>query len=304
MKKNIIVFIDDDLKQAHSDFEKFSKIISKAKTGCEIVDKNKIQQLIKDLNNPVHSKENEFDKWLNTIYTQYKIMAFVLDVELKTDPLNGISILNRIRNGDFLDSTNKNQFFCDNIPIIMFTGVDSKEDEYKKSSYENKLPNHFLSKNTIANDSLTHILEEEIRKYFTLTSSMKIEENIQEILNITKDTNNKLTEITVIVKMIAKTLPQLTDNTKANNIIEDWENDDTFRQEMDIYFPTKRDGLFNKLKDFKDIAKENTMEAIYEQAVVYFDNEAEIDSDNDTKMVKFLKYSAYIVEKIGQAVKS
>lgn len=302
MKKKIIVFIDDDFKQVNSDFEKFSKIISEAKTGCNILDKSMIQQLIKSLHNPINTKEDELDKWLNIIYTEYEIMAFVLDVELKTDPLNGINILNRIRNGNFLDVTNKDSFFSQNIPIIMFTGVDVKEDEYENSSYKNKLPTHFLSKNKIANDGLKNIIEEEISKYFTLTSSIKIEENIQEILDITKDTNSKLTEISVIVRMIAKTLPKLTDKTKANKIIEEWEKDEDFKKEMDGYFPIARDGLFDKLKDFKDLAQENAAEALYEQAVIYFEKEAAIN-DEDTKMVKFLKYSAYIVEKICQAVK-
>lgn len=302
MKEKIIVFIDDDLKQANSDFEKFSKIISAAKTGCNILNKSMIQKLIKSLHNPTNTKEAELDKWIKSIYNKYEIMAFVLDVELKTDPINGISILNRVRKGDFLDVTNKDSFFSQNIPIIMFTGVDVKEDEYENSAYKDKLPTHFLSKNKIANDGLINIIEEEISKYFTLTSSMKIEENIQDILDITKDTNGKLTEISVIVKIIAKTLPKLTDKSKANKIIEEWEQDENFKREMDSYFPAKSDGLFSKLKDFKDTVKENAAEALYEQAIDYFENEADIE-DEDTKMVKYLKYSAYIIEKIGQAAK-
>ena len=305
MNEKIIVFIDDDFKQKQSDLIKFSEIINEAKTGCKVLDKKDIQELIKNLNNPSDNKETEFDSWLNKIHSEYEILAFVLDIELKTEPFNGISILNRIRKGDFLTATNKNQFFCEHIPILMLTGVDSKDNEYEDSSYKQKLPTHFFNKNTISYVKLQHTLEEEISKFYSLTKDKEIEKNVEEILNITKENSDILKQINVIVKMIAKSLPMLTDKTKAKQIIDNMNTDEEFKKFMQECSIVKPENLFTKLsylKDkFTDSSKDNLAEMIYEEATQFFESEAKVD-ENDDRLTKFLKYSTYTVEKIGEVV--
>lgn len=187
------------------------------------------------------------------------------------------------------------------IPKIIFTGIEDYSDINPIVVQEVKI---IIKKPNDRTKYETTLIKEKIN--ITLPIFAELYENLCNSINIASRLDNidyKLSSIQIVVQQIAKTLPKLADKTKANKIIEEWEQDNDFKKEMGIYFPTKIDGLFNKLKDFKEIAKENTMEAIYEQAIDYFEKEAEIDSKDDTKMVKALKYSVYIVEKIGQAVK-
>lgn len=187
------------------------------------------------------------------------------------------------------------------IPKVIFTGIEDFSDIDPTVEQEVKI---IIKKPSDRSKYEDKLIKEKIN--VTLPVFAELYENLSNAINISSRLDNidyKLSSIQIIVQQIAKTLPKLTDKKKANKIIEEWEQNADFKIEMDIYFPNKIDGLFNKLKDFKDIVKENAAEALYEQAVDYFEKEAEIDSDEDTKMVKFLKYSAYIVEKIGQAAK-
>lgn len=187
------------------------------------------------------------------------------------------------------------------IPKVIFTGIEDFSDIDPIVEQEVKV---IIKKDSDRSKFEDQLIEEKIN--ITLPVFAELYENLTDAINISSRLDNidyKLSSIQIIVQQIAKTLPQLTDKDKANKIILDWEKDESFKKEMELYFPTKRNGLFTKLKDFKAVVKENTLEAVYEQAVKYFEEEAEIDSDEDTKMVKFLKYSAYIVEQIGKAVK-
>jgi hypothetical protein len=187
------------------------------------------------------------------------------------------------------------------IPKVIFTGIEDFSDIDPIVEQEVKV---IIKKDSDRSKFEDQLIEEKIN--ITLPVFAELYENLTDAINISSRLDNidyKLSSIQIIVQQIAKTLPQLTDKDKANKIILDWEKDESFKEEIGLYFPTKRDGLFTKLKDFKAVVKENAVEAVYEQAVKYFEEEAEIDSDEDTKMVKFLKYSAYIVEQIGKAVK-
>jgi len=187
------------------------------------------------------------------------------------------------------------------IPKVIFTGIEDFSDIDPTVEQEVKIIIKKPSDRAKYEDTL---IKEKIN--ITLPVFAELYENLSNAINISSRLDNidyKLTSTQIIVQQIAKTLPKITDKSKANKIIAEWEQDEVFKKEMDSYFPDKRDGLFNKLKDFKDNVQENAAEALYEQAIVYFEDEAEINADDDTKMVKFLKYSAYVVEKIGQAAK-
>ncbi|WP_417324980.1 hypothetical protein [Halarcobacter sp.] len=187
------------------------------------------------------------------------------------------------------------------IPKVIFTGIEDFSDINPTVEQEVKV---IIKKDSDRSKFEDQLIEEKIN--ITLPVFAELYENLTNSINISSRLDNidyKLSSIQIIVQQVAKTLPKITDNNKANKIISEWEIDEKFKEEMGLYFPTKRDGLFNKLKEFRDVAKENAVEALYEQAVKYFEEEAEIDSDEDTRMVKFLKYSAYIAEKIGKAVK-
>jgi len=187
------------------------------------------------------------------------------------------------------------------IPKVIFTGIEDFSDIGPMVEQEVKIIIKKPSDRAKYEDTL---IKEKIN--ITLPVFAELYENLSNAINISGRLDNidyKLSSIQIITQQIAKTLPKITDKSKANKIIAEWEQDEVFKKEMDSYFPDKRDGLFNKLKDFKDYVQENAAEALYEQAIVYFEDEAEINGDDDTKMVKFLKYSTYIVEKIGQAAK-
>lgn len=187
------------------------------------------------------------------------------------------------------------------IPKVIFTGIEDFSDIDPTVEQEVKIIIQKPSDRLKYEDVL---IKEKMND--TLPVFAELYENLSDAINISSRLDNidyKLTSTQIIVQQIAKTLPKITDKSRANKIITEWEQDEDFKKEMDSYFPDKRDGLFNKLKDFKDVVKENAAEALYEQAIVYFEDEAGINGDDDTKMVKFLKYSTYIIEKIGQAVK-
>lgn len=187
------------------------------------------------------------------------------------------------------------------IPKVIFTGIEDYSDMNPTVEQEVKI---IIKKPTDRTGYEDKLIKEKIN--ITLPVFAELYENLTKAIDISSRLDNidyKLSSIQIIVQQVAKTLPNITDKNKANEIISKWEGDEKFKEEMGLYFPTKRDGLFNKLKDFKSLVKENALEAVYEQAVAYFEKEAEIDSDADTKMVKFLKYSAYILEQIGENVK-
>jgi len=187
------------------------------------------------------------------------------------------------------------------IPKVIFTGIEDFSDIDPTVEQEVKIIIKKPGDRTKYKDKL---IKEKIN--VTLPVFAELYENLSNAINISGRLDNidyKLSSIQIIVQQIAKTLPKIPDKSKANKIIEKWENDDDFKKAMDEYFPKYRNGLFTKLKDIKDSVKENAAEALYEQAINYFEEAAEIDPKDDKKIVKFLKYSAYIVEEIGQAVK-
>jgi response regulator RpfG family c-di-GMP phosphodiesterase len=187
------------------------------------------------------------------------------------------------------------------IPKVIFTGIEDFSDIDPTVEQEVKI---IIKKPSDRAKYKDKLIKEKIN--VTLPVFAELYENLSNAINISSRLDNidyKLTSIQIIVQQIAKTLPKITDKSKANKIIDEWLQDESFKKEMDCYFPDKRDGLFNKLNDFKDSIKENAAEALYEQAVNYFESEAEIDAEDDTKMIKLVKYSAYIAEKIGEAVK-
>lgn len=249
----------------------------------------------------VEVKENIYEKYKDILNKFSKegilIHTIFFDLNLKDTDEN-----NKGGSGAELVSKFLNHPIYRYIPKIIFTGIEDYSDINPIVVQEVKI---IIKKPNDRTKYETTLIKEKIN--ITLPVFAELYENLCNSIDITSRLDNidyKLSSIQIIVQQIAKTLPMLTDKGKANKIIEEWAKDEAFKKEMSIYFPEKMDGLFHKLKDFKDIVKENAAEALYEQAVNYFEKEAEIDSDEDTKMVKFLKYSVYIVEQIGRAVNS
>lgn len=98
-----------------------------------------------------------------------------------------------------------------------------------------------------------------------------------------------------------------TNKKQAKKLIANWEENERFKQAMQEYFPNTIDSLFTsikeKIEDIKANTTNNITEVILEQAKSYLEKEAEINED-DQKMVRFLKYSAYITEEIGRIIHS
>ena len=249
---------------------------------------------------PINIDENIYVKYGKVLDELFKgnilIHTIFFDLNLKDSDIN-----NHGGSGAELISQLLKHKVYRYIPKVIFTGIEDFSDIDPIVEQEVKV---IIKKDSDRSKFEDQLIEEKIN--ITLPVFAELYENLTDAINISSRLDNidyKLSSIQIIIQQIAKTLPQLTDKAKANKIILDWEKDESFKKEMELYFPTKRDGLFTNLKDFKDIVKENAAEAVYEQAVKYFEEEAEIESDEDTKMVKFLKYSAYIVEQIGKAVK-
>lgn len=187
----------------------------------------------------------------------------------------------------------------DELPSIVKQHVKlviTKTTTKKAIINENKLTIAF--KHLLIENSLNKTLPVLVGLFRKLSEHIEHERRYTEL-------NNKLDNLINITKLVAQTLPKLTDKKKANLIIEEWEKDEKFNEIMGEYFPNKTKGLFFKIKDKISEAKEkgieNLSEAIMDEARVYFEKEAEI-KDDDTKLVKYLKYSAYIAESIGELI--
>lgn len=248
----------------------------------------------------INGNENIYIKYINILDDLCKknilIHTIFFDLNLKDTDAN-----NKGGSGAELIRQLLNNNIYRYIPKVIFTGIEDFSDLEPIVEQEVKI---IIKKPSDREKYENKLIKEKIN--VTLPVFAELYENLSNAIDISSRLDNidyKLSSIQIIVQQIAKTLPKITDKSKANNIIKEWENDDDFIRAMDDYFPKNRDGLFSKLKNFKDIVKENAVEALYEQAVKYFEEEAEIDPKDDTKIVKFLKYSAYIVEKIDQAVK-
>lgn len=248
----------------------------------------------------IEEKEKIYQKYIDILDALFKrdilIHTIFFDLNLKDTDTNN----NGGSGAELISKLLMNSIYR-YIPKVIFTGIEDFSDIDPIVEQEVKI---IIKKPFDRKKYKDKLIKEKIN--VTLPVFAELYENLSNAINISGRLDNidyKLSSIQIIVKQIATTLPKIADKTKANKIIESWEEDNEFKKIMKEYFPTKVDGLFEKLKDFKNIVKENAAEAIYEQAVNYFEKEAEIDHDDDTKMVKFLKYSVYIVEKIGQVVK-
>lgn len=248
----------------------------------------------------IEEKEKIYQKYIDILDALFKrdilIHTIFFDLNLKDTDTNN----NGGSGAELISKLLMNSIYR-YIPKVIFTGIEDFSDIDPIVEQEVKI---IIKKPFDRKKYKDKLIKEKIN--VTLPVFAELYENLSNAINISGRLDNidyKLSSIQIIVKQIATTLPKIADKTKANKIIESWEEDIEFKEIMKEYFPTKVDGLFEKLKDFKNIVKENAAEAIYEQAVNYFEKEAEIDHDDDTKMVKFLKYSVYIVEKIGQVVK-
>lgn len=283
MKK--IIFIED----VKEHFIKYSNWIQDTGYATTTWDE------VETLRNNLKKEKNHiqvFKNWIERIDKDNNIIAFVLDININIPKCDGLDLQRLIRR-DELYSINTNY---KKLPIIILTSNNEKDDEAHNVTTES--PDRFIVKEDTNKKSFINKINFEIRKHDLNITSEKI-------YDIVKDTNNKVTELGVLSKIIVKTLPELTDKKKANKIIEEWEQDKEFRDIMTECFPSKKQDLFKKLQKFTeqlaDDTKENMADALYEQATLYFEKEAEIDEE-DTKMIQFLKYSTYIVEKIGEAV--
>lgn len=233
------------------------------------------------------------------------MLAFILDVELETNPFDGISILNMISNGEIYPVVDRfgKKFFCSNVPKIIFTSKDDIKTKYENVAW-------VLNKNTLSDEKFIEDLENKINTYIQNIAENKQIYILDDIYSLLKEIDGDVKDIKkntkLISQMIAKSLPLLTDKIKAKKIIDSWEQDSDLSSIMKDCNIRKPENLFEKLQSLKvkftDNAKENLSEMIYEEAIQFFESEADID-EKDDRLTKFLKYSAYIVEKIGQTVK-
>lgn len=304
MKEKVILLIDDDYKKEWAFFT-YSKIIEEGSFGCKVLEKDEIQNLLNSLNKNLSDIENQ-KKLLESgleIDKKYDVLAFILDVELETNPFDGISILHMIINGEIYPVTERIQkFFCSYIPKIIFTSKDDIKTKYENIAW-------VLNKNTLCDKKFKKDLENEIKTYLENISKNKREYILNDIYLLLKEVNNDVKDIKentkIISQMIAKSLPLLTDKNKAKKIIERWEQDPEFKYIMKDCKIEKPENLFNKLNTLKEKltnnAKENLAEMLYEEVTQFFESEAEID-EKDDRLIKFLKYSTYAVEKIGEVL--
>ncbi len=304
MKKKVVLLIDDDYSKITGHFYTYSKLIKESSLGCEVLEKAKIQELLNNLNEKssnIESQKEEFKKWFLKIDEIYEIMAFIIDIDLETNPFNGMNICDMIKNVEIFNIVDrvKKEFFCKHIPKVVFT---SKDDIRKK--FEND--EWIVSKSLENRAKFIENLERKIEKYLKEKEQSDI---LDEIYSLLKKIDTDVTDIKKNTKllshMIAKSLPQLTDKNKAKEIIDCWEQDPEFKNIIKDCKIKKPENLFNKLKTLKenltDRAKENFAEMLYEEVTQFFESEAEID-EKDDRLTKFLKYSTYAVEKIGEVI--
>lgn len=309
MKEKIILLIDDDYKKREGHFFTYSKLIEERNLGCKVLEKSEIQNLLNSLHensSDIESQKEVFRKWFLDIDAKYEILAFILDVELETNPFDGISILNMISNGEIYPVADRfgKKFFCSYVPKMIFTSKDDIKTKYENIAW-------VLNKNTLSDEKFIEDLENKINTYMQNISEHKQIYILDDIYLLLKEIDGDVKDIKkntkLISEMIAKSLPLLTDKKKAKKIIDYWEKDPKFKDIIKDCNIKKPENLFGNLKalkeKFTDNTKENFAEMLYEEVTQFFESEADID-EKDDRLTKFLKYSAYAVEKIGEAVKS
>jgi len=133
-----------------------------------------------------------------------------------------------------------------------------------------------------------------------------IKSTVENIKSATMDISERVQAIEIVTKSIAMALPKITDKSKAKELIEEWEKNDTFKEILGEKFPEKSKPLFDKFKsaveNITDKGIEDITAIVYEAGKEYLDEQAEIDKDEDTKIVKLLKYSSYFTEKVTDFV--
>jgi len=144
------------------------------------------------------------------------------------------------------------------------------------------------------------INNEDILKYLQLQSQIidKIDLTTDNILERTK-------LIEIITKSIAKALPKIADKSKAQKLIDEWEDNIEFTNAMGSDFPELPAGLYNAIKEgFSHIANNSTEDIsklLYDAGKTYINEKAGIDKDDD-KMIALMKYSAYFTEKVSDII--
>ena len=187
------------------------------------------------------------------------------------------------------------------IPKIILTGatntdkLDALVKQEVKIVIEKKGNDYYK---LLVKNSMNKTMQEFTKLYRELIEHVQYKKELEDI-------KNKVLNIETVVKVVASSLPRITDKKSANKLIANWEENDSFKNAMQDQFPSTIDNLFSSVKDkiekLKDGATENITEALLEQVKEYIDQEAEI-SGEETKMIKFFKYSAYVLEEIERVV--
>ncbi len=152
---------------------------------------------------------------------------------------------------------------------------------------------HFSAKNEIA--------VEEITSY--ILSQIELVKNIDKKANSILD---KVTQIDIVTKAIAQSLPKIASKKQAKEIVQLWEKNTDFQKIMGDQFPKLPKGLFNAMKDMVEQMGDNITEDIskhiYEAGkkyvIDYLDDQARVQEHDDTLTIT-LKYSAFFVESVS-----
>jgi response regulator RpfG family c-di-GMP phosphodiesterase len=251
---------------------------------------------------PISEQDNIYIKYKEILDNLYKkgivIHTVFFDLNLKDTDEN-----NKGGSGAELIEKLFNHPLYRYLPKIIFTGIEDFSEINPIVEQEVKI---IIQKPSDRTKYYNKLLINKVN--ITLPVFAELFDNLNNSLDIISRLDKidyKLDEIKIITMQIVKSLPLLTDKSKAKQIIDNMNNDKEFNKIMKECNIEKPANLFDKLTNLKEKftenAKENFAEMIYEEVTQFFESEAEIDED-DTKMVQFLKYSTYIVEKVGEAV--
>lgn len=339
-----ILIIENDTDDAK--YIKNALVSHTDKIGSKFNKNNILQHIVKPININGVDKEKEPSVIYNetkNIINQNDIDVLFIDLNLGKSTQQGIQLIRQYMNDPILASipkyviTTETNFLEEkdttgvyiNTDIQHFTTILNKPTPNEEKYYISRFNDEqlFESLPVIASvyqkQKTEYNIEYIIKEFETKTIFMLSEDqnstnliisNVTKVLNViesidekVENINQKTIAIEIMTKSIAKALPKIADKKKAKQIIDEWENNDDFKNIMGRDFPEMSKGLYSALKEgwnnILDNATEDISQVLYDAGKEYIDKQAGVD-DNDDKIVLVMKYSSFFAEKIWEAKKA
>ena len=306
---------------------------------AQFVESNIYSQIIqKNEDNKLPSTQEIYNTVISTI-EEKNIDVLFIDLNYGGGTEQGINLIRQLMNHDifasipkyiitgekdFLNIKDSNENFINTDIEHFCTIYDKPHQQYNSEGYKELFEDKILISSLpilvepYRNDINHPNFEKSLTKleYFAAKNEIAVEEIMSYILKeieivrridtATASVLDKVTQIDIVTKAIAQSLPKIASKQQAEEIVQLWEQNTEFKNIMGDQFPELQKGLFNAMKDIvKDMGDnitEDISKHIYEAGkkyvIDYLDKKADVEKHDDTLTIT-LKYSAFFVESVS-----